>query len=56
MKQMVVNTAFDTCNKGHDLTAPNAFLYDSGGRRSCRSCALEQGRIKKPRNRQTFSR
>ena len=55
MKKVVVPTAFNICDKGHDLTEPNAFLYDSGGRRTCRTCAMNQGRIKKPRNRQTFS-
>lgn len=55
MKKTAVSTAFSTCDKGHDLTQPDAFLYDSGGRRTCRTCAMNQGRIKKPRNRQTFS-
>ena len=27
------------CPKGHDLTVPFAWLYDSQGKRSCRECA-----------------
>lgn len=27
-----------TCDKGHDLTLPNAFMYDRSGNRRCREC------------------
>lgn len=42
-------TPFTSCNNGHDLTAPSAFLYDSSGRRNCRECAVEQSKSRKSR-------
>lgn len=33
-----MTTIFTECDKGHDLTALNAFIYDRGGNRRCREC------------------
>lgn len=30
------------CSKGHDLLAPDAWLYRSGGMRECRECAVSR--------------
>jgi len=30
------------CSRGHDLTAPEAWLYRSSGNRECRVCAVER--------------
>lgn len=32
---------FTRCEKGHDLTVEDAWLYDNGGNRKCRACAYE---------------
>lgn len=39
-------TVFGTCEAGHDLTKPDAFIYRNGGNRECRQCFI-QSRVKK---------
>ena len=29
---------FTRCEKGHDLTQPDAHIYDASGNRKCRAC------------------
>jgi hypothetical protein len=31
-------TPFIECEKGHDLTTPDAYIYRYGGNRECRMC------------------
>ena len=38
---------FKTCDKGHDLEVEKPFIFDNGGRRSCRQCAVESKKINK---------
>jgi hypothetical protein len=38
---------FLTCAQGHDLTAPDAYLYQNNGNRDCRLCSPRAPR-KKP--------
>lgn len=38
---------FSKCEKGHDLTGDDAFIYDSTGSRRCRVCVSEQARSKR---------
>jgi hypothetical protein len=40
---------FATCQKGHDLTAENAYLYTASGLRECRLCAIDHGKGKPKR-------
>lgn len=41
-------SAFTKCGKGHDLTAPDAYVYTGSGVRVCRECAKDdKGNIKK---------
>lgn len=46
---------FVTCGGGHDLTAPDAYVYYSGGRRECRECANKTASKHKLRQRGTFN-
>jgi hypothetical protein len=43
-----VISPWETCAKGHDLTAENAWLYRSNNHRECRQCAQN---ITKPQKR-----
>ena len=43
---------FTSCDKGHDLTAPGAYIYRQGGTRVCRECA--KGETTKRRTRGAF--
>lgn len=40
-----------TCGKGHDLTEPDAYVYNMTGSRRCRKCAEDEGgkQTKRPR-------
>jgi hypothetical protein len=41
-------SVFAACAKGHDLTAPEAYVYSPSGIRVCRECARDEtGKIKK---------
>jgi len=41
-------TFWTTCERGHDLTLPDAYVYFSGGTRRCRQCAeADQAKPKK---------
>lgn len=36
-------TVFTACSRGHDLTAPGAYLVRNTGQRECRQCAIANG-------------
>ncbi len=38
---------FTRCEKGHDLTVPNAHIYDASGNRKCRACVTESSGSKR---------
>lgn len=40
---------WETCVKGHDLTAEDAWLYRASGIRECRQCVLEDKSRKRHR-------
>ena len=41
-------SVFTKCQRGHDLTVPDAYVYSPNGVRVCRECSRdEHGKIKK---------
>jgi len=44
-------SVFTKCEKGHDLTVPDAYLYNNNGNRMCRECAIGH----KPKKKISFS-
>jgi hypothetical protein len=41
-------SVFTKCDKGHDLTLPDSYVYTNSGVRACRECAKDdKGKIKK---------
>lgn len=40
----IANSPFTRCQKGHDLTVEDAYLYGNRGERECRACALSKKR------------
>ena len=55
MTRKINASPFSTCEKGHDLTRPNAFYYDNSNRRFCRECANVSGKSTRKATRKTFS-
>jgi hypothetical protein len=51
----VNGSPFSTCEKGHDLTKPNAFYYDNSNRRFCRECTNVSSKKNQKTARRTFS-
>lgn len=49
------HSMWTTCGEGHDLTAPNAYVYTGNGTRQCRECANKTASPKKLRQRGSFN-
>jgi hypothetical protein len=46
-KIMPIRSPFTSCGEGHDLTKPNAYIYDNQNKQHCRECITKVKKVRK---------